>query len=68
MKRVNLKKILGDPVLRRKLMIACIIATQAREGITTTYEQAVRAYDQTCLQSRKLEGGQHGRQEEVPED
>lgn len=26
-------------------MISVIIATQAREGITTTYDQAARAYD-----------------------
>ena len=44
-KRFDIQKILKDPVLRRKLMIPTIIATQAREGITTTYEQATDAYD-----------------------
>jgi hypothetical protein len=44
-KRVNIKAILADPVKRRKLMVASIIATQAREGITTTQEQAEAAYD-----------------------
>jgi hypothetical protein len=44
-KRFDIQKILKDPVLRRKLMIPTIIATQAREGITTTYEQAAAAYD-----------------------
>ena len=43
--RVDIKNILNDPVLRRKLMVRCIISTQAREGITTTLEQAESAYD-----------------------
>ena len=42
--RVNLKAILADPDLRRKLMVGTIQATQAREGIETTTEQAERAY------------------------
>ena len=44
-KRVYLKKILADPDLRRKLMVSTIQATQAREGIETSAEQAARAYD-----------------------
>ena len=43
-KRVNVKAILADPDLRRKLMVSTIQATQAREGIETTPEQADRAY------------------------
>ncbi len=43
-KRVNIKAILGDPDLRRKLMVSTIRATQAREDIETTEEQADRAY------------------------
>lgn len=43
-KRVNIKAILADPDLRRKLMVSTIQATQAREGIDTTEEQADRAY------------------------
>ena len=42
--RVNVKAILTDPDLRRKLMVRTIRATQAREGIETTEEQAERAY------------------------
>ena len=42
--RVDLKAILADPDLRRKLMVRTIQATQAREGIDTTEEQAERAY------------------------
>ena len=44
-RRVDLKKILADPAKRRKLMVSAIVATQAREGIATTREQAERAYD-----------------------
>ncbi|MCI0628303.1 MAG: BREX-1 system adenine-specific DNA-methyltransferase PglX [Acidobacteria bacterium] len=43
-KRVDLKKILADSDLRRKLMVSTIQATQAREGIQTTAAQASRAY------------------------
>lgn len=45
MKRINIKAILADPAKRRELMVATIQATQAREGIDTTKEQAERAYD-----------------------
>jgi hypothetical protein len=44
-KRVDIKVILKDPKLRREMMVKTIIATQAREGIVTTVEQAERAYD-----------------------
>jgi hypothetical protein len=44
-KRVNLKKILADRKLKRELIIGVIQATQAREGIKTTKEQATIAYD-----------------------
>ena len=41
---MEVKAILADPDLRRKLMVRTIQATQAREGIVTTEEQAERAY------------------------
>src|SRR5687767_11185155 len=43
-RRVDIKRILSDPALRRKLMVETIQATQAREGIETTEEQADKAY------------------------
>jgi hypothetical protein len=43
-KRINVKAILADADLRRKLMVSTIQATQAREGIETSPEQADRAY------------------------
>ena len=43
-RRVDIKAILGASDLRRKLMVSTIRATQAREGIETTEEQADRAY------------------------
>ena len=45
MKRVDIKAILKNSVQRRELMVQTIIATQAREGITTTRAQAEAAYD-----------------------
>jgi hypothetical protein len=43
-KRVNVRAILADADLRRKLMVSTIQATQAREGIETSSAQADRAY------------------------
>ena len=44
-KRLDIKRILSDPVARRRMMVEIIIATQAREGIVTTRAQAEAAYD-----------------------
>ena len=43
-RRVDLRGILAKPDLRRELMLRTLQATQAREGIETTREQAERAY------------------------
>jgi hypothetical protein len=43
-RRVDILGILADPDLRRELMVPTLQATQAREGIETTREQAERAY------------------------
>ncbi len=43
-RRVNVRAILADPDLRRELMVPTLQATQAREGIETSREQAERAY------------------------
>jgi hypothetical protein len=43
-KRVNVRAILGDADLRRKLTVSTIQATQVREGIETSPQQADRAY------------------------
>ena len=43
--RINMADLLADPVARKELMIRVIIATQAREGIETTREQAEAAYE-----------------------
>ncbi|KKN52234.1 hypothetical protein LCGC14_0614540 [marine sediment metagenome] len=45
-RRIDIKAILNDPHARRELFVNTIIAAQAREGITTTREQAESAYDQ----------------------
>lgn len=47
-----LQQILADPAKKRRLMIACIVATQAREGIETTEEQAAQAYDKVLRLSK----------------
>ena len=43
-RRVDIRSILATPDLRRELMVPTLQATQAREGIDTTAEQAERAY------------------------
>ena len=50
--RRDIKKILCDPIKRRALCVMVIIATQAREGIDTTREQAERAYDRVQQEKR----------------
>ena len=40
MKRIDVKSILRDRVLRRRLMVPVIIALQAREGVVTSWKQA----------------------------
>ena len=72
-RRVNVKAILADPDLRRKLMVPVVQATQAREGIDTTTEQADRAYhvvtetEKTAFfslaQFRSTRGGPDSREE-----
>jgi hypothetical protein len=53
--RVNIKSILADPAKRRELFVRTLIATQAREGITTTRAQAEAAYDKVQREAwRKL--------------
>ena len=43
-RRVDIRYILSNSDLRRELMVPTLQATQAREGINTTTEQAERAY------------------------
>jgi len=45
MKRVNIKKILQDPLKKKELMVGAIQFLQNIEGIDTTREQAENAYD-----------------------
>lgn len=43
--RLDIRRILADSQQRRRLFIGVIIATQAREGIEVTPEQALAAYE-----------------------
>jgi hypothetical protein len=43
-RRFDIRGILADSDLRRELMVATLQATQAREGVETTRDQAERAY------------------------
>lgn len=49
-RRVDVRSILRDEGQRRRLMVGVIRATQAREGVETTREQAGRAYDRVRAQ------------------
>lgn len=44
-KRLDIKAVLADSRLRKTLITGIIIATQAREEITTTQQQANEVYD-----------------------
>jgi hypothetical protein len=50
MARVNIKAILADPKLRKKMVTGAIIFMQAVEGIDTTEAQASDAYDKVLLE------------------
>jgi len=70
-KRMNVKAILADADLRRKLMVSTIQATQAREGIDTSPEQAGRAYyvvteaeRASFFELERFKGGKRGEQDE----
>lgn len=56
MRRIDVKAILADPQKRRTLMVSTIIATQAREGVTTTRVQAEAAYDKVQEDVRRRAG------------
>lgn len=69
-KRVNVKAILADADLRRKLMVSTIQATQAREGIETSPAQADRAYyvvteaeRAAFFELKRFKGGKKGEQD-----
>jgi len=69
-KRGNVKAILADADLRRKLMVSTIQATQAREGIETSPAQADRAYYVVTEAERaaffeleRFKGGKKGEQD-----
>ncbi len=49
-RRVDVRGILSDPAARRELMVGAIVATQAREGVDTTREQAGAAYDRVQVE------------------
>jgi hypothetical protein len=52
-RRTDVRAILRDPDQRRELMVSTLIATQAREGIVTTYKQAEAAYDRVQAERSK---------------
>jgi len=69
-KRVNVRAILADADLRRKLMVSTIQATQAREGIETSPAQADRAYyvvteaeKAAFFELERFKGGKKGEQD-----
>ncbi len=51
--RVNIKEVLADLPRRRRLLTDSLITLQAREGITTTLEQAEAAYDRVQEAKRR---------------
>ena len=56
-RKLDIKELLADPARRKALMVSTIIATQAREGIDTTVEQASAAYDAVQAERQPVTGG-----------
>lgn len=52
-RRIDLTKILEDPEQRKELMVRTIVATQAREGINVTIEEAEEAYERIQQELRR---------------
>ena len=45
LKRYDIKKIYGNPILRRELIANSTVVTMAREGIDITMDEALASYD-----------------------
>jgi hypothetical protein len=45
LRRFDIKNILADPEQRRMMVARSTVATQAREGIDITLEEALESYD-----------------------
>ena len=60
MRRVDVKAILRDPVLRRRLLVEAGLFLQHMEGIDTTREQMEEAYDKIQEELRKKREVPHG--------
>lgn len=59
MKRIDIKAVLSDPVLRRRLLAHCLQATQAREGRQISLQRAYEVYDKVHAEmsdGQKLSG------------
>lgn len=46
MKRYDIKKILADPAMRRRLIVRGVRVIQAREGIEVSWADAYQIYDE----------------------
>jgi len=54
--RIDIRKVLADPHLRREMKMPLIQAIQGREGIDTSREQAEHAYDKVTKEKQAQEG------------
>ena len=55
LKRYDIKKILGNPELRRQLIAESTRITQLREGIEVTLDECLVSYDEMMKEKRKYE-------------
>lgn len=51
-RRIKAKEILQNPVTKKRIFIKTITATQAREGIETSFSQAEAAYNLVMQEKR----------------
>ena len=52
LKRYNIKKLYSDPARRRMMIAQSTVATQAREGIDITLEEALASYDEVMKEKK----------------
>lgn len=53
LKRFDIKAILTDPAVRRMMVARSTVATQAREGIDITLQEALESYDRMLKEKKK---------------
>lgn len=60
LRRFDIKKILTNPAQRRMMVARSTVATQAREGIDITLEEALESYDKIIAEKNEKSKHRNG--------